>query len=386
MLRIRNAQHSPVIGDESHYYSESSIVQLADGTLLATSPDNRGLAHTDAGSIVLSRSQDHGQTWQNEPRQFLFSAGKTDGYSCGPIAVLADGTLLAHADHTRFLLPIGELAHIAPRGSSQQEGVYLTRSADGGRTWETPWPVRFVPMQGCFVRDSLLEMPDGTLLLPLSGARHTISHKFPPNDDDALRAYLVRSLDRGETWHYFSTIAMDPAGILNLWEPTVTLLPSGRLVALLRADYVHMIAPPGGELYACYSDDGGASWSIPQRTPLWGYPADLITLKDGRVLAVFGYRQDPLSIRVALSDDGVRWSAENAAILRELPLRTIKQSGPDFAAFSPHPALSTLNVGFRHIGYPDACQLTDGRIAAVYHWWNESLRQSVECTVFELGA
>lgn len=384
MLTLKNVRHYPVIGDADHYYSESSVVQLPTGDILVTSPDNRGLAHTDAGSVVLSRSSDFGQTWRNEPRQFVFTAGPTNGYSSGPIAVLRNGDLLCHADNARFLVKVGDMAHIAPRGASQQETVYVVRSTDAGESWSTPEPVRITPMSGCFVRDAILELPDGALLLPLSGARHTISHKFPPNDNDAFRAYLVRSDDRGETWYYFSTIALDPAGILNMWEPAVTLLPSGRLVALLRTDYVHMIAPPGGYLYGCYSDDGGASWSIPHQTPLWGYPADLVALRDGRVLAVYGHRLDPLSIRVAISEDGTTWSLDRMTTLRELPLRSVASTGPDFAAFSPHPALATLNVGFRHIGYPDATQLADGRVIAVYHLWHEALRQCVECSVFAI--
>ena len=372
MLRIRDVQHYAIIADDEHFYSESSVVQLANGELLVTSPDNRGLAHTDAGSIVLSRSIDLGKSWQNTPRQYIFSAGKSDGFSSAPITVLSDGVLLCHADHTRYLVQADGIAHIAPRGASEQETVYITRSTDHGKSWEQPWPVRIVPMQGCFVKDSILELPDGGLLMPLSGARHSISHKFPPNDDDAFRSYLLRSDDRGETWYYYSTIAMDPAGILNLWEPTITRLPSGRIVALLRSDYVHMIAPPGGYLYTCYSDDDGASWSIPHRTPYWGYPADLITLQDGRVLASYGYRRDPLSIRIAVSEDGVTWKAEDMEILRELPLRSMPASGLNFASLNPNPVLSTYNVGFRHIGYPDSVQLKDGRIMTVYHLWNEN--------------
>ena len=212
MLTIRRIHEGLVIADDAHYYSESSVTQLQTGEILVTSPDNRGLAHTDAGSVVLSRSADGGRTWRNTPRQFVFREGPTDGYSSGPITVLADGTVLSHADHTRYLVRIGDLAHIAPRGASQQETAHLTRSTDGGHTWSQPWPVRITPMQGCFVRDGILELPDGALLMPLSGARHTISHKFPPNDNDAFRSYLVRSDDRGETWYFYSTIAMDPAG------------------------------------------------------------------------------------------------------------------------------------------------------------------------------
>lgn len=145
-----------------------------------------------------------------------------------------------------------------------------------------------------------------------------------------------------------------------------------------------MIAPPGGSLFYCYSDDDGASWSIPQRTPLWGYPADLIVLRDGRLLATYGYRQDPLGIRLAVSENGLTWTTEQMTILREIPLRSLKADGPNFASFSPHPALATLNVGFRHIGYPSTAQLADGRLITVYHLWNADLRQSVEATVYEL--
>ena len=383
MLRVRNASHYRVIADEEHYYSESSIVQLGNGDLLVSSPDNRGLAHTDAGSVVLSRSKDCGRTWTNHPRQFLFKAGSSDGYSSGPLSLLADGTVLCHADHLRYLVRVGDISYIAPRGNSEHDTAYLTRSDDGGETWATPWPARTIPMQGCFVRDGILELPDGALLMPLSGTRRTISQRLP-NDDDAFRSYLLRSDDRGEIWYYYSAIAVVGGGILNLWEPAIARLSTGRIVALLRSDYVHMIAPPGGDLYSCYSDDDGASWSIPHRTPLWGYPADLITLKDGGVLATYGYRRDPLSIRVAFSKDGTTWAKEDAAVLRTIPLRSQEQTGPSFAALSPSPELSTLNVGFRHIGYPDSKQLADGRIATVYHMWDEGLRQCVECTVWDV--
>jgi hypothetical protein len=72
------------------------------------------------------------------------------------------------------------------------------------------------------------------------------------------------------------------------------------------------------------------------------------------------------------------------ATLRDVPLRQIPAGGPNFAAFNPDPRLATLNVGFRHIGYPDATQLADGRIAAVYHLYDDDGRQVVDCTTFRL--
>jgi hypothetical protein len=382
---LRDVVHHRVIGDPEHFYPESSIVQLASGDLLVTSPDNGGAAHTDCGSVVLSRSHDGGATWQSE-HQTIFRAGRSNGWSSGPISCLRDGTLVCHADNTRYLVRSGDLSFIAPRGASEQETVYVTESRDEGDTWSEPSPVRIVPMRGCFVRDAIVELPDGALLMPLSGARHSLPHKFPPNDDDPFRSYLVRSDDGGASWYYFSTIAVDPGQALNLWEPAIAQLASGRLIALLRSDYVHMIAPPGGYLYSTYSDDGGASWSIPRRTSLWGYPADLVVLRDGRVLAAYGHRQDPLSVRVALSDDGVTWSASRMAALRDLPLYSSGAGAPGFAALSADPRLATLNVGYRHVGYPDACELADGRIAVVYHLFDETRHQCVDCTTFVLDA
>ena len=71
--------------------------------------------------------------------------------------------------------------------------------------------------------------------------------------------------------------------------------------------------------------------------PYWGYPADLITLQDGRVLASYGYRRDPLSIRIAVSEDGITWKAEDMQTLRELPLRSMPSSSPNFACAQSKP-------------------------------------------------
>ena len=99
-----------------------------------------------------------------------------------------------------------------------------------------------------------------------------------------IRSFVLRSEDRGLSWEYWATVAFDPALILDFFEPAMARLASGRLICVLRTQ-----ARPGrvDHLWCVHSDDDGASWSRPERTPLWGFPADVRQLADGRVLAGF---------------------------------------------------------------------------------------------------
>jgi hypothetical protein len=44
-------------------------------------------------------------------------------------------------------------------------------------------------------------------------------------------------------------------------------------------------------LWMSYSKNNGESWSRPEPTNLWGYPADLTPLQDGRMLCTYGYHE-----------------------------------------------------------------------------------------------
>jgi len=109
-------------------------------------------------------------------------------------------------------------------------------------------------------------------------------------------------------------------------------------------------------MWFCYSDDDGASWSRPVRTPLWGYPADVIQLHDGRALAVYGYRRDPWGVRGCISDDGVTWS-----LAREFVIREGGAADPSVRQYW-------------HIGYPSVAQLDNGVIVAAYHEYTKDAR------------
>ena len=50
----------------------------------------------------------------------------------------------------------------------------------------------------------------------------------------STRSALMRSDDGGENWEYYSTLAYDPASIIDYEEPALLRLKDGRLVCFLR--------------------------------------------------------------------------------------------------------------------------------------------------------
>ena len=210
----------------------------------------------------------------------------------------------------------------------------------------------------------VIELPDGGVLMPLCG---TIS-----NDDttspvgETGRSFLLRSDDAGDHWEHWATIAYDPAHIIHFHEPGVTRLHDGRLIALLR---VSRRPNRYDNLWFAWSDDDGASWSRPRRTNIWGYPADVTQLQDGRVLAVYGYRRPPWGVRGCVSEDGVTWDVANEFVIR--------QGG----AAAPEVPF------YWHIGYPSVAQTPDGTIVAAYHELSDDPRpvQFICCTRFHLS-
>lgn len=120
--------------------------------------------------------------------------------------------------------------------------------------------------------------------------------------------------------------------------------------------------PAGSHLWFTHSDDGGYFWSKPRNSGLWGYPADLLGLADGRVLCVYGYRHAPdPGIRACVSRDGMEWRKEDEFVIEADPSLTADQY---------------------HIGYPSAVQLDDGTVFAAYHMFSGDGRQFVTGTLF----
>ena len=204
--------------------------------------------------------------------------------------------------------------------------TWLHLSDDDGRTFARSRRIDTVPFSGGYGMRGAVELPDGTILLPLSDV---------PN----YRAvFVTRSVDGGESWSAPRVIAAGPGHEFE--EPAPLLLASGRILMLLRDNGTRI-------LHAVHSDDGGQSWIPPEPTGISAYPAHLLRLADGRLACVAGRRQPPYGIWIYLSeDDGTSWAIDHPLILRD-------------------------DLPNKDLGYPTAAVRTDGSLFVAYYAQDE---------------
>jgi hypothetical protein len=213
------------------------------------------------GRAHLMYSDDEGLTW-SKPR-LLVDTQEDDRHPT--ILELDDGTLLASFFTYRY------------------PGVYFAkyqRSSDGGETWSEPMDPRGEPTEGAFGNGPMIQMKDGTVLWVMEG---------PFDQGQSFNSIgVMRSEDRGQTFELASVVKRDH----ELNEPTVTEMPDGRLVMIIRKQ---------GDL--CFSSDGGRTWEATE-SPSWElYDPHVLQLPNG-VLACFHGSYKNGGLRVLLSPDG----------------------------------------------------------------------------------
>lgn len=164
--------------------------------------------------------------------------------------------LFAHGNYSRMVeTRSGELIAVTDGG-----GVRLVRSADGGRTWSDPQlVVPNTPAYDMAVPD-LLACRDGSLLL-------CYNPRVRDEADTALRfgIRVRRSEDGGHAWS--DEIFVHDAGHRfgdGCWEPSAVQLPDGE-IRLFFADEGEFVRSDEQAIRMCRSQDGGRSWSAPER-------------------------------------------------------------------------------------------------------------------------
>lgn len=383
--RLIDLQRVHIYTDPDNFVAEVSLANLGGGEIVAMCFEQRGLAHTDTGSVILLRSYDHGRTWDAQTKVVVMQHEDDWGYNSGAIACLSDGTLLCHANRWQYLKN-GRIDWFF--GESENEGVYLARSTDRGNTWSRPERINLAPMRNARCRDAIVELADGTLLLPLHGFRW--QRTLPDiSSVERERSFVLGSTDQGRTWQYYGTMGYDPAEIVHYHEPGLCLLPDGRLLGLLRTQrWPHrarageQMDHPSGYVFYTLSEDGGLSWSQPRNTKLWGYPSDCVALPDGTVVAAYSYRRRPFGVHVAVSPDGAVWSSENEFNLVDYDPMNV--TPVDVARDVDPMRVVHAKELLWHIGYPSSVLLDDGSVMTGYHLYNADGRQYVEAAIYRV--
>lgn len=331
-------EHSIILRDEHGYCAHPHLVRCGDELVAVCNwaPRRRLVLHPPEDPLYLNlllRSADEGRTWG---APVVAPAYGWNGVECAGLTDLGGGHLLlnqwrfdwltlaaarARHDQTGIAYPERLLAaHLAsaehePAGVTVADAERLMpwarapgeawahRSEDGGRTWGDGTVLDTAPFRGGYGMRGGVVLPDGMVVLPLCDV------------PEYRRVYVLRSVDGGTSW-------AAPIGVADLpgrWfeEPAPLLLPSGRILLLLREN-------ASRSLWRSWSDDGGLTWAVPEPTGIDGYPGHLTLLPDGRILCTYGFRRPPYAIRAVLSDDqGASWTAQPIAIRSDLPNRDL---------------------------------------------------------------
>ncbi|MEZ6055891.1 MAG: sialidase family protein [Planctomycetaceae bacterium] len=203
----------------------------------------------------------------------------------------------------------------------------LTKSNDGGATWETP---RRLPegIDGP-VKNKPVQLPDGSILCGSS------------TENDGWRLHFERTSDLGLTWERTGPLN-DGKAIASI-QPSILFLGGDKLMALGRTRQ--------GHLFQISSPDLGKSWNEMTLTdlPNPNSGTDALTLKDGQHLLIY----NPVSkgrtpLGVAVSGDGNEW--KNVLTLESDP---------------------------GEYSYPAIIQTADGKVHCTYTWKRQRVKHVV---------
>ena len=347
---MSDLEHIVILKDPTMYYIVPWLTRLQNGELILTVRESHRrrvetICHVDvtARSVML-RSSDDGRNWSIktvvDDETYRFSQTEDT-----PVTQLSDGTLLVNLYSWAITpLPPGFPLRCADSESFVPlerpftftfEGSWLVRSTDNGRTWSARTPLAVEGLPRLSARVPVLEMPDGSLLLAVCAAVEPGSR--------IITSWVIRSTDQGATWEEHAVMAQDPDKVMGFVEPCMLRCSNGEFIAMLRPGDA---GEHNGYLFQTNSTDDGRTWSEPVRTRMWGYPAHLLELRDGRVLCTYGHRREPFGVRACVSADGGRsWDIENEIVLRD-------------------------DGGCMDLGYPSAVEFDDGRVLVAY-WFNQ---------------
>lgn len=293
--------------------------------------------------IVIARSSDGGASWntgdQGSELDLLFDlsadpqtsfAGLPADYSREPRVDFSDANVLVASGAT-------------PDYFRPHSQAWIRLSTDGGDTWRAPILAPRTGWPSLSGHASAMVRADGVSLVFMTAVS---------DDGWKRRPVVYASVDGGAYWTFLAAMTPaddDGAAIADrnmplrfaahrYFYPRGITLPDGRLIASIRCqrDPTSVLWT---EIFA--SDDGGRTWGFLSRVNDWGAPGDLVRMRDGRLVCVYGYRLPPFGVRARVSEDeGRTWGRE--WILRD-------------------------DGGSWDLGYPRVVERAPGQLLTVYY-------------------
>lgn len=158
----------------------------------------------------------------------------------------------------------------------------------------------------------LVQLPGGEILATMYGRFHADRTALTlfPTAAFQYRAWIIRSTDGGQTFHYLSTVAdvqTYPVGETaeGYCEPDLCLLPEEKLLCVMRTGGAVGQGPSAyTALRLSVSEDGGRSWSAPRDIYQMGVFPKLFRMKNGALIIAAGRVGQFL---LASADNGTTW-------------------------------------------------------------------------------
>lgn len=219
-----------------------SVTRLNNGELICVFYYSPGHVHP-RGAIALVRSDDDGNSWTLPEIIIDTPYDDRDPH----IVQLKDG---------RIILSWFTTYHATEARNSK---CFVATSSDYGRTWSRPIPVS---SESFATSEKVLELSDGTLLLPLYDWKDSV---------------LFQSRDGGEHWERVASISngekMKTGVTFN--ETALAALGEGHIVAVMRT------AGGDGYAYITHSYDHGRTWEQPVALGVKAHAPDMLVMDQG---------------------------------------------------------------------------------------------------------
>jgi hypothetical protein len=213
----RTLYHSPEIPG---YTAWVGLWQLPNRTIQCDFEEITKRHGKELRSPLVFETRDGAKTWTHVP-------GDVPRGVCRGMAVLPDGTMVRPVQSPYCLA-----------GGAPDQGGYIQRSTDGGRTWCKPIFV-LPPQEYCVWATLIRPLRDGRLVLMAGCAKRT--------DRETMLKYMVKTMfisaDQGQTWG--APIVLMPAEDGVCEESDFCELSNGNLLWIHRAEvFTGKAAPP----------------------------------------------------------------------------------------------------------------------------------------------
>lgn len=334
------------------YHGWPTLARRKNGQLVLVCSGGREAHVCPFGRVELMRSNDNGESW-TWPQVLL--DGPIDDRDSGVVETARGSILVTTFTSLAFepglekangikpgepnAWPTEKLARWNAAGNrigaierKKELGVWMVRSTDGGVTWSARY-------------DCHLNSPHGPV--QLSDGRLLYAGKDLWRGTE--RIGVCESTDDGQSWRWLAEIpTRDGDAKKNYHELHAVEAADGHIIAHIRN---HNSANERETLQS-ESADGGKTWSEPHSIAVWGLPAHLLRLNDGRLLLSHGHRRPPFGNQARISSDhGRTWS-------EPITISADGQGGD--------------------LGYPSTVQLNDDSLLTV---WYELMKGSPQAVL-----